>query len=72
MPTGQGHTPRLTKHNVQENLTDGDIFWRISRGIVEGSNVIMPAYHEKIPSESDRWRLVLVVRELGRSAAEGR
>ena len=63
------HAPRnLTDPNVQENLTDGDIFWRISRGIIEeDNNVIMPAFEKKVPSEADRWHLVLFVRELGRA-----
>ena len=62
----KGHAPRnLTNPKVQANLTDGDIFWRITKGIVEeGNNVIMPRYEEKIPSENDRWQLVLFVREL--------
>ena len=63
----KGHAPRnLTNPKVQQNLTDGDIFWRITKGIIEeGNNVIMPRYEEKIPSETDRWQLVLFVRELG-------
>jgi len=64
------HAPRnLTKPNVQENLTDGDIFWRVSKGLVEGESIIMPAYESKVPSETERWLLVLYVRELGRRAA---
>jgi len=56
----------LTDPDVQENLTDGEIFWRISKGIVEGDNVIMPTYENKVPSETARWQLVLFVRHLGR------
>jgi hypothetical protein len=52
---------------VQENLTDGDIFFRIAKGVVEGDNIIMPAYEAKVPDEADRWRLVLYVRELGKA-----
>ena len=65
----KGHAPRnLTRPKVQENLTDGDIFWRISKGIIEeGDNVIMPKYEDKIPSETERWQLVLFVRELGQA-----
>jgi mono/diheme cytochrome c family protein len=63
----KGHAPRnLTEVEVQENLTDGEIFWRISKGIIEGETIIMPAFAEKIPSETHRWQLVLYVRELGR------
>jgi hypothetical protein len=66
----KGHAPRnLTNPKVQENLTDGEIFWRISKGIIEeGNRVIMPKYEDKIPSETERWQLVLFVRELGQAA----
>jgi len=65
----KGHAPRnLTNPKVQDNLTDGDIFWRISKGIIEeGNNIIMPRYEDKIPSETERWQLVLFVRELGQA-----
>jgi hypothetical protein len=66
----KGHAPRnLTNPKVQANLTDGEIFWRISKGIIEeGNSVIMPKYEDKIPSETERWQLVLFVRELGQQA----
>jgi mono/diheme cytochrome c family protein len=67
----KGHAPRnLTDPDVQENLTDGDIFYRLSNGIIERDkdNIIMPAFADKVPSEQDRWRLVLYVRELGRAS----
>lgn len=66
----KGHAPRnLTNPKVQENLTDGEIFWRISKGIIEEGNiVIMPRYDTKIPSETERWQLVLYVRELYHTA----
>jgi hypothetical protein len=64
----KGHAPRnLTNPKVQENLTDGEIFWRISKGIIEDDKVIMPKYEEKIASETERWQLVLFVRELGQA-----
>jgi mono/diheme cytochrome c family protein len=66
----KGHAPRnLTDPDVQENLTDGDIFYRISNGIIERdkNNIIMPAFSDKVPSEGGRWRLVLFVRTLGRA-----
>jgi mono/diheme cytochrome c family protein len=63
----KGFAPRnLTETEVQENLTDGEIFWRISKGIIEGENIIMPEFATKVPSETQRWQLVLYVRELGR------
>jgi mono/diheme cytochrome c family protein len=65
----KGHAPRnLTNPKVQENLTDGEIFWRISKGIVEEGKIIMPAYEQKVPLEMQRWQLVILVRELGRTA----
>jgi mono/diheme cytochrome c family protein len=66
----KGYAPRnLTEVEVQENLTDGEIFWRISKGIIEGDSIIMPAFATKLPPEAQRWQLVLYVRELGRSGA---
>jgi len=65
----KGHAPRnLTDPNVQENLTDGEIFWRVSKGIIEGDNIIMPTFENKA-SETERWLLVLYVRELGKAGA---
>jgi mono/diheme cytochrome c family protein len=66
-----GQKPRdLTDPAVQENLTDGDIFWRVTHGIIEGDNIIMPAYGDKLPADEHRWKLVLMVREVGRAARE--
>ena len=65
----KGYAPRdLTDPNVQENLTDGDIFWRVSKGLKKGEDIIMPSYEAKVPEEAERWQLVLFVRELGRAA----
>ena len=65
----RGHAPRnLTEARVQENLTDGEIFWRITKGLIEDGKIIMPSYEQKIPVERDRWQLVLFVRELGQPA----
>jgi mono/diheme cytochrome c family protein len=55
----------LTDPDLQENIADGEIFWRISKGLVEGENVVMPPYEEKIPSDMQRWQLVHFVRSLG-------
>ena len=63
----RGYAPRdLTDPQVQENLTDGDIQWRIAKGILEDDVIIMPAFEGKIPVATQRWALVLFVRELGR------
>lgn len=65
----KGHAPRnLTDPNVQENLTDGEIFWRVTKGIIEGDNIIMPTYEDKA-TDMERWLLVLFVRELGKAGA---
>jgi mono/diheme cytochrome c family protein len=58
-------TPRdLTAPAVQARLTDGDLFWKISKGRQVGSEVVMPASEEKVTSEEDRWKIVLFVRSL--------
>ena len=63
----KGHAPRnLTDPNVQENLTDGEIFWRVTKGIIEEDNIIMPTYEDKA-TDVERWLLVLFVRELGKA-----
>jgi len=70
----KGHAPRnLTDPDVQQNLSDGDIFYRISKGIIERDkdNVVMPSFEERVPSEADRWHLVLFVRVLGRNGKGG-
>jgi mono/diheme cytochrome c family protein len=65
----KGHAPRnLTDPNVQENLTDGELFFRITKGIIEGDSIIMPSFEQKVPAESERWQIVLFVRELGQAA----
>jgi mono/diheme cytochrome c family protein len=48
----------------QDRLTDGEIFWKLSRGHRQGADVIMPAFSERIPSAEERWKLVLYVRTL--------
>ncbi|HEY6554757.1 MAG TPA: c-type cytochrome [Vicinamibacteria bacterium] len=57
-------TPRdLTAPAVQARLSDGEMFWKISKGRRVGSDELMPASEEKIASE-DLWRVVLFVRSL--------
>lgn len=48
----------------QDRLTDGEIFWKLSKGHRQGADVIMPAFSERLPSVEDRWKLVLFVRTL--------
>ena len=58
-------TPRdLTSPTVQARLTDGEIFWKLSKGRKAGSDVLMPPGEEKMSSEEDRWKVVLFVRSL--------
>jgi len=54
----------LTDPQFQDNVTDGEIFWRVTMGLVEEGEVLMPAYEKKIPSEAQRWQLVHYVRSL--------
>jgi len=58
----------LTDPAFQRDISDGELYWRITNGIVEGDNIIMPAYERKIRSELERWQVVLFVRQLGREA----
>ena len=53
----------LTNPERQARLTDGEIFWKISKGHSVGSDVIMPGLADKLGDE-DRWRIVLHVRTL--------
>lgn len=48
----------------QDRLTDGEIFWKLSKGHRQGADVIMPAFSERVPSAEDRWKVVLFVRTL--------
>ena len=38
-------------------MTDGEIFWRVTKGIIEGDNIIMPTYENKA-TDTERWLLV--------------
>jgi mono/diheme cytochrome c family protein len=58
-------TPRdLTSPTVQARLSDGEMFWKLSKGRKVGRDILMPAGEEKIESEEDRWKVVLFVRSL--------
>lgn len=73
-PAGKGDGPiahywrelpkDLTDPARQERLTDGEMFWKMSRGHRQGAEVIMPAFAERIPKAEDRWKLILYVRTL--------
>lgn len=73
-PEGKGDGPvanywvqlpkNLSDPARQDRLSDGEIFWKLSRGHRQGADVIMPSFAERIRSADDRWRLVLFVRSL--------
>ena len=54
----------LTDVARQDRLTDGEIFWKLSRGHRQGADVIMPSFSERMPKAEERWRVVLYVRTL--------
>jgi len=54
----------LTSPQKQAGLTDGEIFWKITTGLRDGADVIMPAYKREIAADEDRWKVVLFVRTL--------
>lgn len=54
----------LTRPEIQANLTDGEIFWKIGVGFRDGKKVVMPSFVSEIESADDRWRVVLFVRSL--------
>ena len=66
-------SPRdLTSPAVQGRLSDGEMFWKISKGRRMGSEVLMPPGEEKVGKVEDRWRLVLFVRSLAPTQSQGR
>ena len=66
-------SPRdLTSPTVQARLSDGEMFWKISKGRKIGSEVLMPPGEEKIGKAEDRWRVVLFVRSLAPTQSQGR
>jgi mono/diheme cytochrome c family protein len=71
-PAARLHTERskrapqdLTDAKVQAAMTDGEIFWKVSIGLKEGGQIIMPTFTEEIPKDEDRWKVVHFVRALG-------
>jgi len=56
----------LTNKERMTSMTDGEIFWKISKGIFG----IMPAAERRIPAEEDRWRLVNYVKTLAKEPEE--
>lgn len=63
-------TPRdLTAPAVQSRLSDGEIYWKLSKGRKAGNEVVMPPGEDKIRSAEDRWKVVLFVRSLVKPAS---
>jgi mono/diheme cytochrome c family protein len=54
----------LTDPARQDRLTDGEIFWKVSTGLRDGAEIVMPGFARQIPSEQDRWRVVAFLRTL--------
>jgi len=79
-PAGKGDGPAagfgaeipddLTDPARQARLTDGEIFWKISNGLRDGAEIVMPGFSREISSEENRWKVVAFLRTL-RSAAPG-
>ena len=55
----------LTHPDRQARLTDGEIYWKITTGLKEGGQIIMPTFADEIAKDEDRWKLVHYVRALG-------
>jgi mono/diheme cytochrome c family protein len=66
-------SPRdLTAPAVQSRLSDGEMFWKISKGRTLDGEVLMPPGEEKIRGADDRWRVVLFVRSLVATESQDR
>ena len=61
MPKLRRKPADLTTKERQNALTDGEMWWKISKGI----NMIMPA-GEKRMTEEERWHVVNYVRTLAK------
>jgi mono/diheme cytochrome c family protein len=57
----------LTIPELRE-MPDGEMFWKISTGLKDDTEVLMPAFTREMPNELDRWRVVVFVRTLHRPA----
>ena len=52
----------LTNKERMTAMTDGEIFWKITKGI----NGIMPAGERKMPADEERWQVVNYIRTLAK------
>jgi len=50
-----------------KDLSDGEMLWKISTGLRDGADVLMPALSKEVKAEEDRWKVVLFVRTLART-----
>jgi mono/diheme cytochrome c family protein len=60
----------LTRPEIQANMTDGEIFWKMGAGFRQGKKIVMPSFENEIESADDRWRIVMFVRSLEATPAE--
>jgi mono/diheme cytochrome c family protein len=58
----------LTRPEIQANMSDGEIFWKLGTGFRVGKKIVMPAFANEIEKPEDRWRVVLYVRTLEKKA----
>ena len=64
-----GYAPRdLSREDLQQSLTDGEMFWKMTNGWRPGGKTVMPGLGDEV-SEEDRWRIVLYVRSLAPKGA---
>jgi mono/diheme cytochrome c family protein len=56
----------LSNKERMSAMTDGEIFWKISKGITG----IMPAGEKRMPTEEERWNVVNYVRTLSKEPAK--
>lgn len=61
----------LTEPTRQDRLTDGEIFWKVSTGLRDGPEIVMPGFARQISSEQDRWRVVAFLRTLRHAETAG-
>lgn len=59
-----GSPADLTQPDLRQ-VTDGEIFWKVSTGLKDDTEVLMPAFVKDMPDEQDRWKVILFVRTLG-------
>jgi mono/diheme cytochrome c family protein len=64
-----GIAPRdLSSTHVQAEMSDGEIFWKVTNGWRRQGRIIMPAFGED-RSQADLWSVVVYIRSLHRQEA---